>query len=315
MVFILLIFFVDDLYDGNSVHRGIFIAQDAAREASVQQSKYFTKIEFNSLNLINFQSAWVCWGGGHRTVLPYIKVLHTLNSPECFNNMTGYTGEKGRGGRIEDFYYNKMARIAQYSDQNYTCLKLFKLNSTNPVYPTYNNNNLLPSKTTLSLFLPAILSILVICIHWNKNNVNKKYNDIQFRYLFLKSKKKQRHHINLFVFPKLIFLIKVITLYNLKSVDIYSGNDLYPKQSKDFFSIESINFTDHVSSKVTNLNFEMYALSKLKLKNHSQFFRYIMLLSGDIELNPGPIRQPCSICSKLVNKRSLFCLNCNLATV
>ena len=228
-------------------------------------------------------------------------------------NMSGYTGEKGRGGGIEYFYYNNMARIAQYSDQNYSCLKLFKLNSTNPVYPTFNNNIFPPLKTTLSLFLPAMFNILVICIHWHKNNF-KIYNGFQFRYLFLKSKKKQRKHINLFVFPKLIFLIKVIILYNSKSVDIYSGNDLYPKQSKDFFSIESIKFTDHISSKVTNLNYEMYVLSKLKLKNHSQFFRYLMLLSGDIELNPGPIRQHCSICSKLVNKRSLFCLNCNLAT-
>ena len=39
-----------------------------------------------------------------------------------------------------------------------------------------------------------------------------------------------------------------------------------------------------------------------------------MLLSGDIEINPGPVRQSCTICTKPVNKRSLFCNNCNVAT-
>ena len=58
----------------------------------------------------------------------------------------------------------------------------------------------------------------------------------------------------------------------------------------------------------------MYVLSKFMLKNHSNFFRYILLLAGDIELNSGPVRQTCTICSKPVNKRSLFCINCNIAT-
>ena len=58
----------------------------------------------------------------------------------------------------------------------------------------------------------------------------------------------------------------------------------------------------------------MYVLSKLKLKKRSSFCRYILLLSGDIEINPGPVRKPCTTCMKPVNKRSLFCNNCNLAT-
>ena len=71
--------------------------------------------------------------------------------------MSGYSAENGRGGGIEDFYYNKMART-QYPDQNYDCLILFKLNSINPVYPTYINNNFFTLKTTSSLFCQLCLA-------------------------------------------------------------------------------------------------------------------------------------------------------------
>ena len=31
-----------------------------------------------------------------------------------------------------------------------------------------------------------------------------------------------------------------------------------------------------------------YALSKIHLRKHTSYFRFILLLSGDINLNPGP---------------------------
>ena len=39
-----------------------------------------------------------------------------------------------------------------------------------------------------------------------------------------------------------------------------------------------------------NLNF--FTLSKLKYKRNLSFFKHILLLSGDISLNPGPTRVP-----------------------
>ena len=56
-----------------------------------------------------------------------------------------------------------------------------------------------------------------------------------------------------------------------------------------------------------------YALSNLKFRNQNSFFTHLVLLCGDVELNPGPSRLLCSVCNEVVNKRSLFCSNCSIA--
>ena len=54
----------------------------------------------------------------------------------------------------------------------------------------------------------------------------------------------------------------------------------------------------------------LFALSKLKLRKYDLFLQYILLLSGDISLNPGPI-QKCKLYSISVNKKVIFCSKCN----
>ena len=43
--------------------------------------------------------------------------------------------------------------------------------------------------------------------------------------------------------------------------------------------------------------YQLYALSKLKYKNHKTFCKFLLLLSGDIEANPGP-QTLCEVCQK-----------------
>ena len=38
----------------------------------------------------------------------------------------------------------------------------------------------------------------------------------------------------------------------------------------------------------------------------------MLLLSGDINLHPGPIKHRCTICSKAVKKRQISCIKCSL---
>ena len=53
-------------------------------------------------------------------------------------------------------------------------------------------------------------------------------------------------------------------------------------------------------------NMSLYALSKLTLRNHDSFFKYLLLLSCDVNLNPGPIQNPCKKCLGSVNKKVIF---------
>jgi hypothetical protein len=58
----------------------------------------------------------------------------------------------------------------------------------------------------------------------------------------------------------------------------------------------------------------MFALSRLKCKNHSSFFKFLLLLSGDININPGPTNYPCTTCNKAVRTKGVFCTQCGLWT-
>ena len=77
-------------------------------------------------------------------------------------------------------------------------------------------------------------------------------------------------------------------------------NDSPPHEAKDarlkdchksnFFSIELIKITNSINSAEIHLDFCYFALSKLnfKKKKHMKFYQLLILLSGDISLNPDP---------------------------
>ena len=50
-----------------------------------------------------------------------------------------------------------------------------------------------------------------------------------------------------------------------------------------------------------------YALTELKFSKHHSYFKYLLILSGDINLHAGPVKYPCSVCAKPVRKRIISC--------
>ena len=54
-----------------------------------------------------------------------------------------------------------------------------------------------------------------------------------------------------------------------------------------FFSIETINLGNHISFLELRCNFSYLALNFLKYKESSKYFQLLLILSGDISLNPG----------------------------
>ena len=79
----------------------------------------------------------------------------------------------------------------------------------------------------------------------------------------------------------------------------------------NFISIKNaVSFADGLSMDMRKDNYRMYAIRKMQFKNQESFAKFYLLLSCDIELNPGP--NPCMICSGSVNKRGLFCDICGI---
>ena len=59
----------------------------------------------------------------------------------------------------------------------------------------------------------------------------------------------------------------------------------------EFFASEFINICDDFQFSVTRINSAFYSVSKLEYRNLNSYFHLLILLSGDISLNPGPNHQ------------------------
>ena len=64
-----------------------------------------------------------------------------------------------------------------------------------------------------------------------------------------------------------------------------------------FLSIEYFSDLYHSTELQTKSLHEWYAMSKIKFKDYKSFFQILILLSGDISMNPGPSSYPCSKCN------------------
>ena len=82
----------------------------------------------------------------------------------------------------------------------------------------------------------------------------------------------------------------IVTFAILKSTvhlpNTYDKLKALPK--KYFFTTESIKITNEINSIKNQAILTITAITKMKYKNHSSFFKFVILLSGDVNLNPGP---------------------------
>ena len=74
----------------------------------------------------------------------------------------------------------------------------------------------------------------------------------------------------------------------------------HPIGAKQLFSYEFLSFCDNMP--MLDKNMSLYALYKLKLRNYDLFFKYLLLLSRDVNLN----QNPCKRCLGSVNKKVIF---------
>ena len=79
-----------------------------------------------------------------------------------------------------------------------------------------------------------------------------------------------------------------------------------------FGGLEFLEFQNKSKNSLKILHYQIYALSKMKTKNHESVFDNALLLSGNIQLNPGPTSDICFACKKTLNKRSFYCPKCDL---
>ena len=84
------------------------------------------------------------------------------------------------------------------------------------------------------------------------------------------------------------------------------------QQCNELFTDEYFATAENIRIKTLNEQFSIYTLSKLKFKNYNSYFKYLLLLSGDVNLHPDPVNCHCSVCNTPVRKKQISCSKCQL---
>ena len=84
------------------------------------------------------------------------------------------------------------------------------------------------------------------------------------------------------------------------------------QQRNELFLHEYLRPAEHLRSDCELGQLSMYAQFTLKFRKQSWYLKYVLLLSGDTNLHPGPVKHPYSTCSKSVRKKVISCIKCGL---
>ena len=103
-----------------------------------------------------------------------------------------------------------------------------------------------------------------------------------FYHIFLKHNRELR--IKIFEFLILISVLNVMKYFNHS--EVYDGIKICSQLH--FFTYESINTCDNVETPCLHSDLVFFSISKLQYRNSNSYFNLLLLLSGDISLNPGP---------------------------
>ena len=154
---------------------------------------------------------------------------------------------------------------------------------------------------------------MVTISNWIRKETFSYYTSIKHKYLFLKSRRHFRKHGTLFVFQKVLLFLLVVLTFDAK-LPSRTQNDLNTAMVKDneLFTIQYITTADVIRSNHIKNQSSLYVLTKLKFSKHHSYFKYLLIFSGDINLHPGPVKYPCSMCAKPVRKRIISCEKCGL---
>ena len=187
----------------------------------------------------------------------------------------------------------------------------------------FNLNNVLHkpvpvSHVKIKAFFPMFFLFLITLGKWLTKTFSSCHISIKFKYIFLKFRKRLRKQRMCLIVQKVFLYLFVAFTFDGKvpSQTQYDMNNAVNKD-RELFTNRYLDVADMIRSNCLKEQFSLYGLSKLglsklKFSKHYWYFKYLLILSGDINLHPGPVRYPCSVCAKPVRKRFISCEKCGL---
>ena len=156
--------------------------------------------------------------------------------------------------------------------------------------------------------------------NFQSNNFSQPNHDKEFTFYFIKValslvfglKQFTKTQTKLFAF----FLLSQILLsfFLLKTFNENELQKSVKSTVKDtFVTIESLKINENIFTTRQELNLNLLTLKEMNCKDHAEFFRFILLLYGDINLNPGPTQ--ISKTWSVFKKRGLHFVHLNIKSL
>ena len=130
--------------------------------------------------------------------------------------------------------------------------------------------------------------------NFQSNNFSQPNHDKEFTFYFIKVawslvfrlKQFTKTQTKLFAFFLLSqILLSFFLLKTLNENELQKSVKSTVKET--FVTIESLKINENISTTRQELNLNLLTLKEMNCKDHAKFFRLILLLYGDINLNPG----------------------------
>ena len=150
---------------------------------------------------------------------------------------------------------------------------------------------------TMKAFFPFLFLFLITLGKWLTETSSFCHIKIQYKYLFLRSRKRLRKQHMCFVLQKVFLFLLVGFIFDAKVPSkIHHDMNNVVNKNHELFTNQYFAVADIISSNCIKEQLSLYALSKLKFSKHYWYFKYLLILSGDINFHPGPIQYPCMFC-------------------
>ena len=124
----------------------------------------------------------------------------------------------------------------------------------------------------------------------NERNISYHWIIFTMSLLFLYRQLYNRRSKVLFV---IISLIQFTIAFHSLNVVCHSKPSLNTilrnSPTKEFFTTEVLRITYKINEFSADMYFKLFTISKMKNKYNRLYLRMVLILSGDIELNPGPV--------------------------
>ena len=160
-------------------------------------------------------------------------------------------------------------------------------------------------------FLNMLILTMGHILSRSKHRIKIPIGQKMFLVKILKNKVGKNSKISLLT-PKVVLAVLLagihITSFSAKPASTVGCHDPI---DRELFDVESLSYIQVQNSINRNESHKQLALSKMNPSNHRSFFILLILTSGDVSLNPGPTKYPCTICEKGVRK-GIFCTNCKM---